>query len=100
MEIVEALSVFFVGAIILAPVAAVSARFAMKPVLSLLSRKFAAEDLKVELSAQAQRIEVLENELTEMHDSLRALSAAAEFDRRLTTPGPMGPGKAAPTTGR
>ena len=84
MEVAEAITVFFLGAIILAPVAAVSIRFAIKPVVSLLSRKFAAEDLGSEVAAQARRIEVLENDLAEVHDSLRALSTAAEFDRRLS----------------
>jgi hypothetical protein len=86
MEITEAISVFFLGAIIFVPVAALSARFAMKPILSLLNRRFATEDLSVEVATQRRRIEALENELADMHESLRSVSATADFDRRLSAP--------------
>ncbi len=96
MEVAEAITVFFLGAIIFAPVAAVSARFAMKPVISLLSRRFGAQDLGAEVAAQARRIAVLEQELAEVHDSLRALTTAADFDRRLSAPEAGGPPKVGP----
>jgi hypothetical protein len=86
MEVTEAISVFFLGAIIFAPVAALSARFAMKPIFSLLSRRLATEDLGAEVAAQRRRIEALENELADMHESLRTAMATAEFDRRLSEP--------------
>jgi hypothetical protein len=88
MEVAEAITVFFAGAIVLLPVAAISARFAMKPLLALLNRKFAADDLGPQVLAQAERIETLEAELAEMQSSLRALSAAADFDRRLSASEP------------
>ena len=86
MDVTEALSVFFLGAIIFAPVAALSARFAMKPIISLLNRRFVTEDLAAEVAAQRRRIETLESELAEMHDALRSAAATAEFDRRLSAP--------------
>ncbi len=89
-HIAEAITVFFLGAIVLAPVAALSARFAMKPLVSLLSRRLAAEDLGAKVSEQNRRIELLEGELATMHDAVRRLTAASDFARQLSAsePGP------------
>jgi hypothetical protein len=89
-------AVFFLGAIILAPVAALSARFAMKPVIALYTRRLAADDLATEVSEQARRIEALEAELADMQDSVKALTTATEFERRLAAPGTRIPSKAPP----
>ena len=83
MDIAEAVSVFFLGAIILAPVAALSARFAMKPVISLFNRRFATEELAASVADQARRIDLLESELASLNEAMRSLSAASEFQRQL-----------------
>ncbi len=80
----EAILVFFVGAIVLAPVAALSARFAMKPLVALFTRRMATEDVRSQLSEQGRRIELLENELAAMHESMKALRAATDFERQLS----------------
>ncbi len=85
-HVAEAFTVFFLGAILLAPVAALSARFAMKPLISLLGRRLATQDLAAQVSEQNRRIEVLEGELAAMHESVKTLTAAAEFERQLSAP--------------
>jgi hypothetical protein len=95
MEVAEAITIFFVGAIVLAPVGAISARFAMKPILALLGRRLATEDLAGQVSDQARRIEALEGELAEMQEAVRTLTATADFERQLSAPeaaiGPKAP---------
>ncbi len=85
-HLAEAIFVFFAGAIILAPVAALSARFAMKPIIALLGRRLAADDVAVHLAQQARRIELLESELAAMNESMKRLAAASEFQRELSGP--------------
>ena len=92
MEIPEAVAAFFVGAIVLMPVAAISVRFALKPLLALLRQRVGSADTTAQLAEQSRRIGLLEAELADLHDSVKALTAAADFDRRLAardpTPGP------------
>ncbi len=85
-HLAEAITVFFVGAIILAPVAALSARFALKPILALLSRRLPADEVAAQVAQQGRRIELLESELAAMNESMKRLAAAAEFQRELSGP--------------
>jgi hypothetical protein len=85
-NIAEAVTVFFLGAIILAPVAALSARFAMKPMIALFSRRMAGEQVTAQVAEQGRRIELLESELAAMHESMKTFLAAAEFERQLSGP--------------
>ncbi len=82
----EFLLVLFAGAILLAPVGAFSARFALKPIIALLSRRTAANDVATQVAQQGRRIELLESELAVMHESIKRLTAATEFQRQLLTP--------------
>ncbi len=85
-HVAEAITVFFVGAIILMPVAALSARFALKPILALLSRRVAADEVVAQVAQQGRRIELLESELAAVNESMKRLAAAAEFQRELAGP--------------
>ncbi len=82
----DAIAAFFLGSIILMPVAALSARFAMKPIVALLTRRTASEDVLAQVAQQARRIELLESELAAMNESLKRLAAATEFQRELARP--------------
>ncbi len=82
----DALAAFFLGSIILAPVAAISARFALKPIIALMSRRLVTDEATVRLAEQGKKIELLEAELAAMHESMKRLSAAAEFERQLAAP--------------
>ncbi len=82
----DALAAFFLGSIILAPVAALSARFAMKPILALMSRRLVTDELTVRVAEQGRKIELLEAELAALHESMKRLSAATEFERQLAGP--------------
>ncbi len=85
-HVAEAITVFFVGAIILMPVAALSARFALKPILALLSRRVAGDEVVAQVAQQGRRIELLESELAAVNESMKRLAAAAEFQRELAGP--------------
>ncbi len=85
-QFADALAAFFLGSIILAPVAAISARFAMKPIIALMSRRLVTDELTVRVAEQGHKIELLEAELTAMHESMKRLSAATEFERQLAGP--------------
>ncbi len=85
-HLAEAITVFFVGAIILMPVAALSARFALKPIIGLLTRRMASDDVAGQVAQQARRIELLESELAATNESLKRLTAATEFQRELAGP--------------
>ncbi len=85
-HLAEAITVFFAGAIILAPVAALSARFALKPILALLGRRVAADEVVAQVAQQGRRIELLESELAAVNESLKRLAAASEFQRELAGP--------------
>ncbi len=85
-HVAEAITVFFVGAIILMPVAALSARFALKPILALLSRRVAADEVVAQVAQQGRRIELLESELAAMNESMKRLAVATEFQRELAGP--------------
>ncbi len=82
-QLTDILAVFFLGAILLLPVAALSSRFALKPLIELLRRHLPREELEAQLGAQARRLDLLETELQTVHDSLRALASGAEFEREL-----------------
>ncbi len=82
----NAVAAFFFGSIILAPVAALSARFAMKPIIALLARRTVTDETTVHLAEQGHKIELLEAELAAMHESMRRLTAATEFQQELTGP--------------
>ncbi len=82
-HVVEALSVFFLGAIILAPVAALSARFAMKPLIALFSRRIVGDQLTAQVTEQARRIDLLESELAATQEAVKALTVATEFEHQL-----------------
>ncbi len=82
----EFLLVFFAGAILLAPIGALSARFAMKPIIALLGRRLAADDVGAQVAQQGRRIELLESELAAMNESMKRLAAATEFQRELAAP--------------
>ncbi len=82
----DALAAFFLGSIILAPVAALSARFAMKPIIALMSRRLTTDEMTLRVAEQGHKIELLEAELAAMHESMKRLSAATEFERQLAGP--------------
>ncbi len=85
-QFADALAAFFLGSIILAPVAAISARFAMKPIIALMTRRLTTDEMTLRVAQQGHKIELLEAELTAMHESVKRLSAATEFERQLAGP--------------
>jgi TolA-binding protein len=84
-QVAEAFVAFFIGATLLAPVAALSARFAMKPLLQFLARRSQAHEASAALAQHARRLELLESELAALHQSIQTLQEQADFERRLSS---------------
>lgn len=74
---------FFVGAAILTPVLALSARFALKPVMETWMKLKATQTTDQEKIMQDRRIALLEAELQSLQQQVQQSSALQEFDQKL-----------------
>jgi hypothetical protein len=79
---------FFVGAAILTPVLALSARFALKPVMETWMRLRASQTSDQEKIMQDRRIALLEAELQGLQQQIQQSAALHEFDQKLVAPPP------------
>ena len=77
-----ALGVFMGTLIFIIPIAGLTLRFAIKPAVeSIASAMVAAKTLGPD---NQNRLDSIEEQLSDIQDSLRRLTAADEFDRQLT----------------
>ena len=76
---------FFLGAAVLVPVLALSARFALKPVMETWIRLRQGETTDQEKILQDRRIALLEAELQSVQQQLQQRTEAQEFEQRLLT---------------
>lgn len=76
---------FFGGAALLTPIVALSARFALKPVMETWIRLRASEWSEQDKAIQDRRIALLEAEVQGLHQLLQQRLDAQEFERALTT---------------
>ena len=76
---------FFLGAAVLVPVLALSARFALKPVMETWIRLRQGETTDQEKIMQDRRIALLEAELQSVQQQLQQRTEAQEFEQRLLT---------------
>jgi TolA-binding protein len=76
------LGVVFGGLIVLVPVAGITARFALKPIIQSLRevKSLAGPDTSGSLE---RRVEALEVQLANLDESVERLVQAQEFDRQL-----------------
>lgn len=82
--------------IVLVPVIGLTARFALKPVVEALARVFEVRGEDEALRILERRLDLQEQELVMLHQTMRSLSEARDFDRRLGAPAPdEGPAGAA-----
>ena len=82
-ELTGVIAVFFGGAIILTPVLALSARFALKPVIESFARLRQGHDADL---TQDRRLALLEAELQSVQTTLQHLVEADDFRRQLSAP--------------
>jgi hypothetical protein len=79
-ELTSALAVLFAGATVLVPVVALSARFALKPLIEARARVLLGSNADV---TQDRRIALLEAELQNVQGTLQQMVEAEDFRRQL-----------------
>lgn len=79
--------------IVLVPVIGVTARFALNPAVEALAKLFEVRGAEETLSILERRLELHEQEIALLTQTVRALTDGREFDRQLKTgAGPEAPG--------
>lgn len=74
--------------IVLVPVFGLTARFALSPMVEALSRAFEIRGTNETLRILERRLELQEQELAALHETVRSLSEGRDFDRALSKPPP------------
>jgi len=86
IDVVALVSVILGISIVLVPVIGLTARFALKPAVEAFAKLFEARGEEQALTILERRIELQEQEIAMLHQTVQHLSEAHEFDRRLVTP--------------
>ena len=82
-ELAMTIAAFFVGLAILVPVVAISARFALKPVMESWAKLRQAQTSGEDKIVQDRRIALLEAEIHSVQQLLERQLEAREFERAL-----------------
>jgi hypothetical protein len=82
--LIPIIAILMGGLIILVPIAGLTIRFALKPLIETLNlRRETSPQLTESLARLHERLAVVEQESAELRSTLQELRAAHEFDRRL-----------------
>ena len=76
--------------IVLVPVIGITARFALKPVVEALAKVFEVRGEDEAMRILERRLDLQEQEIMMLHQTLRSVTDAQDFDRRLGTGGSQG----------
>lgn len=84
----DILGILVMGLIVFTPVAGLTARFALKPLIESLARLADSRGgvRGDELRVLASRVALLEQELKATREEVRSLEERSDFDRRLGAP--------------
>ncbi len=80
--------------VVLIPVIGLTARFALKPTVEALSKLFEGRAKDEQLRILERRLELQEQEIAMLSQTVRSLSEAHDFDRALEAPRPDRAGQA------
>lgn len=69
--------------IVLIPVAGLTARFALKPAVTALSRFFEHQGLQESVRMLERRIDFQEHQIEALESAMRRITEGSEFDRKL-----------------
>jgi hypothetical protein len=69
--------------IVLIPVAGLTARFALKPAVTALSRFFDHQGLEESVRVLERRIDFQEHQIEALESTIRRITEGSEFDRKL-----------------
>jgi len=83
VDIVALVSVIMGISVVLIPVAGLTARYALKPIVSVLDRYLETRDQEDSAQISERRLTLLEQQLDEVQGSLRRLVEVSEFDAKL-----------------
>jgi hypothetical protein len=72
--------------VVLIPVAGLTARFALKPIVEAIARMREGQTGQQELSLLQQRVALLEQQVQIMEQSVDQIADEREFQRQLSTP--------------
>ena len=74
--------------IVLIPIAGLTARFALKPIMDAIAKTKEAQARSGELTTLEQRVALLESQYHHLEGSVDRLAETREFDRQLGGPRP------------
>ena len=77
--------------VVLIPIAGVTARFALKPLVESFSKLFQSQTVEETLALTERRVALLESQLESMHETLDRIAEGRDFDRQLASGRPDSP---------
>lgn len=83
IDFVALVSVIMGVSIVLIPVAGLTARYALKPIVEAIGRYFEGQGTQESIQIVERRLGLLEQQLDELQGSLNRLVEVSEFDARL-----------------
>jgi hypothetical protein len=86
IDVTGVIAVFMGTLIVLIPVAGVTVRFALKPIAEAIARIRASQSASQEMSLMAQRLDLLERQLSGVESELHRLREVQEFHAQLKAP--------------
>lgn len=86
IDVTALVSVILGISIVLIPVLGLTARYALKPTVEALSKLFENRSRDEQLQILDRRLELQEQEIAMLSQTVRGLTEAREFDRALESP--------------
>lgn len=92
IDLTAVLGVFLGCLIVLIPLAGITARFTIRPIVDAIARMREAQGASRDIELLEKRLALLEQQLQSMESSLDRLTEQQDFDRRLAAPREANPG--------
>jgi len=87
IDLVELAAVIMGISVVLVPVIGLTARYALKPIVSVISRSIESRSTEESVQVVERRLELLEQQLEDVQGSLKRLVEVSEFDAQLRAGG-------------
>ena len=87
VDIIELAAVVLGISVVLVPVIGLTARYALSPTVEALVRLFDTKSTEETVRILERRLELQEQEIALLNQTVHALSDARDFDRKLSAPG-------------
>lgn len=88
VDLEDVLAIFLGMMIVLIPIAGLTARFALKPLVESMARLFENRTVEDTVQITERRVSLLEQQLEGLEGAVRDLSAKLDFDHQLTAASP------------